>query len=95
MGNTLQIHRKTVSQTIKLKSTMFLQTQGLLYQFYHFFFFFFFTSAVYIYSLPSQKNVMKYVSVYTLHGAGRITANHINGIANVFDDPSARNPKIV
>lgn len=38
---------------------------------------------------------MKYVSVYALHGAGRITANHINGIANVFDDPSARNPKIV
>lgn len=33
---------------------------------------------------------MKYVSVYTLHGAGRITANHINGIANVFNDPSAK-----
>lgn len=33
---------------------------------------------------------MKYLSFYTLHGAGRITANHINGIANVFDDPSAK-----
>lgn len=93
MGNTLQIHRKTVSQTIMLKSTMFLQTQGRLYQFYHFFFF---LQVLYIYiHCRPKKNVMKYVSVYTLYGAGRITANHINGIANVFNDPSARNPKIV
>lgn len=88
--NTLQIHRKTVSQTIKLKSTMFLQAQGLLYQFYHIFFFY----KCYILCRP-KKHVMKYLSDFTLHGAGRITANHINGIANVFNDPSARNPKIV
>lgn len=92
MGNTLQIYRKTVSQTIKLKSTRFLQAQGLLYQFYHFFFY---KCCIYIFIAVQKKNVMKYVSVYALHGAGRITANHINGIANVFDDPSARNPKIV
>lgn len=59
----------------------------LLYQFYHFLF----LQVLYIYIfIAVQKNVMKYLSFYTLHGAGRITANHINGIANVFNDPSAK-----
>lgn len=89
MGNTLQIHRKTVSQTIKLKSTMFLQAHAWFF-FTNFIISSFYKCYTYIYSLPSKKNLMKYLSFYTLHGAGRITANHINGIANVFNDPSAK-----
>lgn len=55
-----------------------------------------FTSAVYIYIfIAVQKNVMKYLSFYTLHGAGRNTANHINGIANVFNDPSAKSEDLL